>query len=597
MLVKFFDTGKGSARSAFQYLLNKERVKNGTAVLLSGSPESITFLTEQRMKSPSYKGGALYTSGVLSFSEKEHVTDSDLDLIIDRFKEAMFPRLDHSRFNMAFIKHLDKNRQEVHFVIQNFDLETQKTITPFVKDRDLSRINAFKNQVNLDFNLIDPNLSKVHFLVKRMKRLTDEQKAFYNELNTEYQKHLEKRTFMKEVKGIFSKVRNFIGLNEPQTGENETNEDKFDFIQKFVTERFSHVKINRSSEDYVSLDFGENKKMRLFYEREEVKAFENATEIKVEQNKKAGLIPVDDYMKQFADELNKSFKSKLKEFEKIEQDRCRERVRLLEVAHQEKLKKEREQKEKERLEREQREQAEKERLERQRQQEENERLEQEEKERLEQQRQQAEQRQRNTDEFIRTNDKPIIYQYIDKELSSYRENLFTDAFVGCSKPHTFLFFTDTLPQESIDFIRKGDFKSELEKKYGSLNFDTLRERGYLRYIPEEVERYVKREQEITINQLKRHFIEYYSKKASDVLFEGFREEVKDYKASKRENAVLLDNRPFALGFLNEVYPKIEQERQRLEEIKREEARAKAERLQQQSKPSPNPTPSTMRFKM
>lgn len=597
MLVKFFDTGKGSARSAFQYLLNKERVRNGTAVLLSGSPESITFLTEQRMKSPSYKGGALYTSGVLSFSEKEHVTDSDLDLIIDRFKEAMFPRLDHSRFNMAFIKHLDKNRQEVHFVIQNFDLETQKTITPFVKDRDLSRINAFKNQVNLDFNLIDPNLSKVHFLVKRMKRLTDEQKAFYNELNTEYQKHLEKRTFMKEVKGIFSKVRNFIGLNEPQTGENETNEDKFDFIQKFVTERFSHVKINRSSEDYVSLDFGENKKMRLFYEREEVKAFENATEIKVEQNKKAGLIPVDDYMKQFADELNKSFESKLKEFEKIEQDRCRERVRLLEIAHQEKLKKEREQKEKERLEREQREQAEKERLERQRQQEENERLEQEEKERLEQQRQQAEQRQRNTDEFIRTNDKPIIYQYIDKELSSYRENLFADAFVGCSKPHTFLFFTDTLPQESIDFIRKGNFKSELEKKYGSLNLDRLRERGYLRYIPEEVERYVKREQEITINQLKRHFIEYYSKKASDVLFEGFREEVKDYKASKRENAVLLDNRPFALGFLNEVYPKIEQERQRLEEIKREEARAKAERLQQQSKPSPNPTPSTMRFKM
>lgn len=471
MLVKFFDTGKGSARSAFQYLLNKERVRNGTAVLLSGSPESITFLTEQRMKSPSYKGGALYTSGVLSFSEKEHVTDSDLDLIIDRFKEAMFPRLDHSRFNMAFIKHLDKNRQEVHFVIQNFDLETQKTITPFVKDRDLSRINAFKNQVNLDFNLIDPNLSKVHFLVKRMKRLTDEQKAFYNELNTEYQKHLEKRTFMKEVKGIFSKVRNFIGLNEPQTGENETNEYKFDFIQKFVTESFSHVKINRSSEDYFSLDFGENKKMRLFYERAEVKAFENATEIKVEQNKKAGLIPVDDYMKQFADELNKSFESKLKEFEKIEQDRCRERVRLLEIAHQEKLKKEREQKEKERLEREQREQAEKERLERQRQQE--------------------EQRQRNTDEFIRTNDKPIIYQYIEKELSSYRENLFVDAFVGCSKPHNFIFFTDTLPKYAIDFIRKGDFKSELEKKYGSLNFDTLRERGYLRYIPEEVERYVK----------------------------------------------------------------------------------------------------------
>lgn len=345
MLVKFFDTGKGSARSAFQYLLNKERVKNGTAVLLSGSPESITFLTEQRMKSPSYKGGALYTSGVLSFSEKENVSDRNLSLIIDRFREAMFPRLDHSRFNMAFIKHLDKNRQEVHFVIQNFDLETQKTITPFVKDRDLSRINAFKNQVNLDFNLIDPNLSKVHFLVKRMKRLTDEQKAFYKELNTEYQKHLEKhenRTFMQEMNGVLSKEHNFIGLNEPQAVENEKNKDKFDFIQKFVTERFSHVKINRSSEDYILLDFGENKKMRLFYERAEVKELENATEIKVEQNKKAGLMPsYENHIKQVSAELKERCLNEIVRLEQIQEEK---RKRL----EKEREEKEREEKERQR---------------------------------------------------------------------------------------------------------------------------------------------------------------------------------------------------------------------------------------------------------
>lgn len=345
MLVKFFDTGKGSARSAFQYLLNKERVKNGTAVLLSGSPESITFLTEQRMKSPSYKGGALYTSGVLSFSENENVKDRDLSLIIDRFREAMFPRLDHSRFNMAFIKHLDKNRQEVHFVIQNFDLETKKTITPFVKDRDLSRINAFKNQVNLDFDLIDPNLSKVHFLVKRMKRLTDEQKAFYKELNTEYQKHLEKhenRTFMQEMNGVLSKEHNFIGLNEPQAVENEKNKDKFDFIQKFVTERFSHVKINRSSEDYISLDFGENKKMRLFYERAEVKELENATEIKVEQNKKAGLMPsYENHIKQVSAELKERCLNEIVRLEQIQEEK---RKRL----EKEREEKEREEKERQR---------------------------------------------------------------------------------------------------------------------------------------------------------------------------------------------------------------------------------------------------------
>ncbi|MDG6845530.1 hypothetical protein QA328_10295, partial [Glaesserella parasuis] len=80
MLVKFFNTGKGSARHAFDYLLNNERVKNGTAKLVKGNPDVITFLTEQRMKEPSYRGGALYTSGVLSFSpeESKSLTDSNL---------------------------------------------------------------------------------------------------------------------------------------------------------------------------------------------------------------------------------------------------------------------------------------------------------------------------------------------------------------------------------------------------------------------------------------------------------------------------------------------------------------------------------------
>lgn len=46
MLVKFFNTGKGSARHAFNYLLDNGRVKNGTAQLLVGNPDVITFLTE-----------------------------------------------------------------------------------------------------------------------------------------------------------------------------------------------------------------------------------------------------------------------------------------------------------------------------------------------------------------------------------------------------------------------------------------------------------------------------------------------------------------------------------------------------------------------
>lgn len=103
MIVKFFPTGKGSARSAFSYLLNEERVKAGTAKLIGGSPESITFLTEQRMKSSNYRGGALYTSGVLSFSADEKPTNSELIQIIRGFENTIFTNLDQNRFNRAWI--------------------------------------------------------------------------------------------------------------------------------------------------------------------------------------------------------------------------------------------------------------------------------------------------------------------------------------------------------------------------------------------------------------------------------------------------------------------------------------------------------------
>lgn len=48
------------------------------------------------MKEPSYRGGALYTSGVLSFSpeESKSLTDSNLGAIIGRFEATIFPKLD-----------------------------------------------------------------------------------------------------------------------------------------------------------------------------------------------------------------------------------------------------------------------------------------------------------------------------------------------------------------------------------------------------------------------------------------------------------------------------------------------------------------------
>lgn len=280
MIVKFFPTGKGSARSAFSYLLNEERVKAGTAKLIGGSPESITFLTEQRMKSSNYRGGALYTSGVLSFSADEKPTNSELIQIIRGFENTIFTNLDQNRFNRAWILHTDKERTELHFVIQNLDLETGKAYTPYVEKRDLARVNAFKNHINKVYKLADPNEKSEHryFFVKRQKNLTEEQREFIADLNHAYD--------------YFKDMHHSMRQNEPYSDEFEKSDTKQAFLLNYLETGFSHVKINRSSDSYISLDFGTGQKLRMFYEKQTVKEPDmDLRALKIEQNKNKGLLP------------------------------------------------------------------------------------------------------------------------------------------------------------------------------------------------------------------------------------------------------------------------------------------------------------------
>ena len=281
MIVKFFPTGKGSARSAFSYLLNEDRVKAGTAKLIYGCPESITFLTEQRMKSSNYRGGALYTSGVLSFSADEKLTNSQLVKIARGFENTMFMNLDHSRFNRAWILHTDKERTELHFVIQNLDLETGKAYTPYVEKRDLARVNAFKNRINKVYKLADPNEKSEnrHFFAKRHKNLTEEQRDFIAKLNQAY--------------SHFKNTHDSTHQNEPYSNFFDKPDTKQAFLLDYLKSDFSHVKINRSSDSYISLDFGTGQKLRMFYEKQTVKEPDTDLKaLKIEQNKNKGLLPV-----------------------------------------------------------------------------------------------------------------------------------------------------------------------------------------------------------------------------------------------------------------------------------------------------------------
>ena len=431
MLVKFFNTGKGSARHAFNYLLNDERVRNGTAKLIKGNPDVITFLTEQRMKDSSYRGGALYTSGVLSFStdESKSLDDAMLDSIIRRFEYTMFPLLDMSRFNIAWILHNDKHRTELHFVIQNFDLVSKKSFTPFVASCDLSRVNKFKDKVNADFKLSDPNLVKSHYHIKGLKRLSEEQKLFYSELNKAYSQFVEARenpSMFKKAKGFLSKI---MGQNAPQAYVPYSNEDKQTFLQKFITERFKGLKINRSSDKYASIDFN-GSKMRIFYEKLEAKELDNAFNIKVGQNKEKGLLPID--YKPFFKELNDSY---IVAYRKANEEK-------------ERLKREKGEAEKERL-----------------------RIAEIEKQQL---------LDRKFRELLTQSKDIFVKEAVELSIWEYKQKcneLLKPTFMGTTKVHDFLFYLDKIYPDNLNLILNNT-KSKLRDEYGQQRLYELELNGF-----------------------------------------------------------------------------------------------------------------------
>lgn len=549
MIVTFFKTGKGSAKSAFNYLLNAERVKNGTAKLLSGNPDVITFLTEQRMKDPNYRGGALYTSGVLSFSADDSSTldDRKLRQIMNRFEKTLFPSLDRARFNVAWVLHTDKNRTELHFVIQNFDLETKKTITPFVAERDLARVNSFKNKVNEDFNLSNPDLVNPHYHAKNVKKLSAEQQSFYKELNQAYSKHIEEKTnpsLTHQVKGFLSRI---IGQNEPQKHDLHSNEDKSVFLQKFITERFKGLKINRSSDKYASIDF-DGSKMRLFFEKPKVKDLESAIAVKVEQNKAKGLSPFDS-ADVFA-QLTQSYNARTRAYN----------------AEKERLRLEKERAEQERLQREK--EAEKERL----------RL-------AEIEKQKAIDYKFNQllngsrDVFI----KQVINEVIEKTVKQACSNALKPEWVGWSKVHDLLFeFEHGYPDDLKGAL--SNIQSKLKGEYGLQRYSELENKGFFNLEPAFTS--LKRVKNDALDKLKNMYIDYHAK-SSVTLFNAFKKENEDYISTHSDRAINYNLRPYAKAFLNEITPIIEKERERFgQSLQRQQQQTATNRIAMEQ-PKPN----------
>lgn len=149
MIVKFHARGAGRGSGPVEYLLGKERSRDG-ATLDRGDPDEIQALIDS---SPYAKK---YTSGVLSFEEAD-LDRQTKDKIMSSFEKALLPGLEADQYSCLWVEHRDKGRLELNFVVPNVELQTGKRLQPYFDKADKPRINAWKTGMNASLKLHDPD--------------------------------------------------------------------------------------------------------------------------------------------------------------------------------------------------------------------------------------------------------------------------------------------------------------------------------------------------------------------------------------------------------------------------------------------------------
>lgn len=163
MLVRFFAHGKvkkgattrtGGGGDVRSYLLfdRQDRSKpRENARLIYGDDVATTEVIN------GIKNSKIYTSGVLSFAEEESITESQKIEIIESFEKNLFPGMTAGEYSGYWVEHLDKGRQELHFVYADIHLPTGRALPVFYHIRDLSLVDSWKDLINFDYGLEDPN--------------------------------------------------------------------------------------------------------------------------------------------------------------------------------------------------------------------------------------------------------------------------------------------------------------------------------------------------------------------------------------------------------------------------------------------------------
>jgi hypothetical protein len=156
--------------------------------VLRGNPE----LTKAIIDSTDFK--QRYTSGVLSFAEKD-LPDKIKQELMDSFeKDALMPGMDSDQFNILWVEHRDKNRLELHFVVPNQELKSGKRLAPYYHRADMPRWDNWQEVKNFDLKLASPKEPERKKTITLSKNLPPKKTEALKEINSNIEEMIQRGT-------------------------------------------------------------------------------------------------------------------------------------------------------------------------------------------------------------------------------------------------------------------------------------------------------------------------------------------------------------------------------------------------------------------
>ncbi|WP_237673991.1 relaxase/mobilization nuclease domain-containing protein [Vreelandella profundi] len=263
MIVKFFKHGKNQKKPL-------RAVKNSVGYLFSDKDAN----GQQRAVEPALMRGSVqefsdvvgygkfagrYTSGVLSFAEN-NIPDEVQEEIISDFEKTLLPGLEHDQYSSLWVKHQDKGRLELHFMFAGEELHTNKRLNAYYHRADITRINAWKDAVNVEYSLHDPNSPSNKQPNLHAKNLPKDKKELVEKL-TEHmihvmgQGHIEpnREGILHELKSLNLEVsretKKSISIKNPDGGQNIRLKGSL-WEQDFKGARHTRETVERRDKEY-----------------------------------------------------------------------------------------------------------------------------------------------------------------------------------------------------------------------------------------------------------------------------------------------------------------------------------------------------------